>query len=196
VQWKKLVAQAIVRADAESKVSEVAMIRASSYNIYVDLPDNSEEMLLVQGYTGARDKVSQRVATYVRSLETSRFSKPLFGKWSPGTAHRRPGRSPSPQTIDIRKRRGYLTEMSPQEEEAFVSKIATTLHEQELRQSLSYIFMPTYDCNLRCAYCFQDHMRTGPSFGHLLRRMRRSVIDRIFTAMPKIEAHHGLPEHA
>ena len=62
---------------------EVNMLRASSYNIYVDLPDNPEEMLLVHGYWGAYDKVSRRVATYVRSLEVGRPPRPLYGTWSP-----------------------------------------------------------------------------------------------------------------
>jgi len=52
------------------------MLRASSDNIYVDLPRNREAMLLGHGYSGAYDTVSPRVATYVRSLEAA------VGKWS------------------------------------------------------------------------------------------------------------------
>ena len=37
------------------------MLRTSSYVIYVDLPGNPDEMLLVQTYTGAFDRVSRRV---------------------------------------------------------------------------------------------------------------------------------------
>jgi uncharacterized protein len=44
------------------------MLRTSSYTIYVDLPGNQNEMLLVHTYTGAFDRVSSRVATYVGSL--------------------------------------------------------------------------------------------------------------------------------
>lgn len=59
------------------------MLRTSSYTIYVDLPEDKEQMLLVHGYTGAYDKVSQRVATYLRSLEVKHPPKPLYGVWSP-----------------------------------------------------------------------------------------------------------------
>jgi hypothetical protein len=38
------------------------MLRTSNYTIYVDLPGNEEEMLLVHTYTGAFDRVSRRLA--------------------------------------------------------------------------------------------------------------------------------------
>jgi uncharacterized protein len=167
------------------------MVRASSYNIYVDLPESAEDMLLVHGYTGAYDKVSRRVATYVRSLEAARPPKPLFGAWSPEPAVDGQVVAPSDHTIAILKRRGYLTELSVEDEQRFFANVASLLHQQEQRQRPSYILMPTYNCNLRCSYCFQDHMRTNPAFNHLLRTMRRSMADRIIAAMSRIEAQHG-----
>ena len=79
------------------------MLRTSSYTIYVDLPGNDEEMLLVQTYTGAFDRVSRRVATYVRSLEAGRPPKPLYGDWTPepspaGEAEGEAARPPTPRS--------------------------------------------------------------------------------------------------
>jgi uncharacterized protein len=171
------------------------MLRASSYNIYVDLPDEKGKMLLVHGYRGTYDAVSQRVATYIRSLERVRPPKPLFGEWSTETPVNGEVISPSDKTIETLKERGYLTELSVEEEESLFTKFATALHKQAKRMP-GYLFMPTYDCNLRCPYCFQDHMRTNPKFAHLLRMMRRDVVDRFFKAMPTLEAFHGVPVEA
>ncbi len=99
---------------------------------------------------------------------------------------------PQPSTIELLKRRGYLTDMTEEEEESFFSGIVAEIHKSESVGVPLYLFMTTYDCNLRCGYCFQDHMRTNPAFGHLLTRMTPSVVDRIFAAMPRLEAHHGL----
>ena len=172
------------------------MLRASSYNIYVDLPDNPEEMLLVHGYSGAYDKVSRRVATYVRSLEVGRPPRPLYGTWSPAPPIEGEVRPLSEATMEVLKKRGYLTEMSVEAEGTLFSKFATTIHHHASQGMPSYIFMPTYNCNLRCAYCFQDHMRTDRRFSHLLRTMQCSMVDRIFTAMRHIEANHAVPEDA
>jgi uncharacterized protein len=183
-------------ASSHIQIQEVNMLRASSYNIYVDLPDNPEEMLLVHGYSGAYDKVSRRVATYVRSLEAGRPPKPLFGEWRPEAPIAGEVIPPADETIAVLKRRGYLTEMTIEAEQAFFSTMATTMHQYATQGMPSYIFMPTYNCNLRCSYCFQDHMRTDPRFHRLLRPMQRSMVDRLFTAMRHIETHHGVPKDA
>jgi len=168
------------------------MLRTSSYTIYVDLPGSNEEMLLVHGYTGAYDRVSRRVATYVRSLERRRPPKPLYGDWSPEPSMEGEYLPPSDNTLQILKRRGYLTEKTPEQEEEIFAEFATKLHERNIEQPPSYIFMPTYDCNLRCSYCFQDHMRTDSRFSHLLRTVEPSMVDRIFVGMEHIETLHGV----
>ncbi len=168
------------------------MLRTSSYTIYVDLPKDEEQMLLVHSYTGAYDKVSRRVATYLRSLEVKNPPKPLYGDWSPEPSIEGEIIAPSQASIELLQKRGYLTDKTVLEEQEFFVQMATKLHNLASRLMPSYIFMPTYSCNLRCSYCFQDHMRTNPAFKHLLKTMQPEIVDRIFAAMPQIEAGHGV----
>lgn len=175
----------------DKTADEAGQLRASSYTIYVDLPAEPDAMLLVHGYSGAYDKVSRRVATYVRSLETAKPPRPLFGTWSPEPPVEGIVAAPSDEAIETLKRRGYLTTLTVEAEEQLLTRVAEDLHRKTARLP-SYIFMPTYNCNLRCFYCFQDHMRTDPRFRPLLRTMDGAVIDRIFDAIPAIEARHGL----
>jgi len=167
------------------------MLRTSSYTIYVNLPDDDRDVLLVHGYTGAYDKVSREVAGFLRSQEAKRSARPLYGEWSsePETAA---SGAPSDATLDLLREQGYLTDLSPEDEETFFARLAEKLHQRALHQAPGYIFMPTYDCNLRCSYCYQDHMRSDCGFHHLLRAMGRPMIDRIFAALPRIEERHGL----
>jgi uncharacterized protein len=167
-------------------------LRTSNYTIYVDLPEEPDSMLLVHGYTGAYDKVSKRVATYVRSLSDGPAPKPLYGDWSPEPQVEGEVHPPTDSTLEILKRRGYLTAKAPADEEDFFERMVNKMHELQSRMMPGYIIMPTYSCNLRCAYCFQDHMRTDPAYRHLLRVMQPELVDRMFNAMPEIESRHGI----
>ena len=171
------------------------MLRTSSYTIYVDLPDSRDEMLLVHGYTGAYDRVSRKVANYLRGLESRRPPKPLYGEWASEPDRPTETTPPDGETIKMLESRGYLNRLSPEQEEELFGRLALKLHERAKQRVLSYIFMPTYNCNLRCSYCFQDHMRTNPDYRHLLRTMAPEMVDRYFKAIPGIEAKHGLKEN-
>jgi uncharacterized protein len=172
------------------------VIRTSSYTIYVDLPDADGQMLLVHGFTGAYDRVSRRVAGFLRSREARRAPKPLYGEWSEPSVEEMEGADPHPETLQLLEQRGYLTRLSVEDEEELFGRLSERLHERAVRQPPSYVFMPTYDCNLRCSYCFQDHMRTDSNFAHLLRSLRPAMVDRIFQAIPEIEGVHGVKPDA
>lgn len=165
------------------------MLRTSSYTIFVDLPEMPEYVLLVHGYTGANDRVSRSVADYLKSI-APRPAKPLHGEWSDeeGATTALP---PSDGTLHALARRGYLTEKSVAEEEGYFARISKVLHRQKANSAATYIIMPTYSCNLRCGYCFQDYMRTNPAFQHLLTGMTPALVDRIFDAMPALEAERA-----
>lgn len=166
-------------------------LRASSYNIYVDLPNVSDFMIITHGYLGSYDKISAKVAKYLRSKQRGKPFKPLYGDWTPEAAIKGEIEVPDDATIELLKKRGYLTEKTHQEEENFFVSIANKIHSISLNQPPSYVFMPTYNCNLRCPYCFQDHMRTNTELRHLLKTMDKGVIDDIFSAIQSLEGLHS-----
>jgi uncharacterized protein len=172
-------------------VSEApVLLRASNYVIYVDLEDGNGTTLIAHGYTGAYDLVSNSIAAYLRSLDV-RPPKPLYGTWS-DDAGGGAVTVPSDETLRLLDERGYLTRKTREEEREFFDAFVRIKHKHEQTVSPSYIVMPTYDCNLRCGYCFQDHMRTDARYHHLLRTMTPAAIDRMIAALPGIEARHGI----
>jgi uncharacterized protein len=162
-------------------------MRTSSYTIYVDLPDSPDDQLLIHGYSGAYDVVDRRVADYLRSHEDTRH-KPLDGEWD----HEAPRSTVvlPDETIVMLQSRGFLTTMSDEEERQAVRRLAERRHTFERALRPSYILMPTYQCNLRCDYCFQDHMRTKPELAHLLTTMSREMARRIIRALDLVDAMH------
>jgi uncharacterized protein len=158
--------------------------RTSSYCIFVKLPKRQDRVLLVHGYTGAYDEVSLDVASFLSSRRT--VSAPLYGKWSP-EFNNRPHQSPPPEeTLAELENRGYLTSLSVTQEKQRFRTIAGLVHSSESK-GFSYIVVPGYDCNLRCPYCFQDYMRTDPSFQPKLKRMTPELVDRMLAGILDLE---------
>ncbi len=164
-------------------------MRTSSYAIYVNLPAQPDHVLLVHGYSGAYDVVARPVAAYLRSREVSRH-KPLRGDWTDEAVADTAAAPPSDATMTVLRKRGFLTEQTVEEERAFVASLASKRHAKEVSARPQYILMPTYQCNLRCGYCFQDHMRTDASFSHLLKLMTPAMVERVVTSMTAIDLRH------
>jgi uncharacterized protein len=166
--------------------------RTSSYVIYVDLQNNREQWLIVHGYTGAYDLVGPEVVAFLRSRETQKVSKPLYGSWDE-EPFLEAASAPSASAAAVLTERGYLTRLSHPEEVKHFEAYASAIHERSRLANRSYVIMPTYDCNLRCHYCFQDQFRTDPSYRHLLRTMSFEMWDRIAAGLEYIEEQfHGL----
>src|SRR6266481_5210804 len=167
-------------------------LRTSSYCIFVKLPKRPECVLLVHGYTGAYDEVSADVAAFLYRRRT--LSSPLYGSWST-ELDIAPDDSVLPEeTLAELERRGYLTRFSRQQETDYFKSIANIVHSLE-RKRPCYILVPSYDCNLRCPYCFQDYMRTDPAFRRLLQPMTPELADRILAGILELEGTDSAGTH-
>lgn len=180
-------------APVAPRASNDRPLRTSSYIIRANLDTPDGEVLLIHGYSGAYDKVSRRVAAYLQSREAA-APAPLHGTWGVEQPIDVPAEKPSEEIIKALTKRGYLTTMTIEEEQALFSRVAVKLHARSMRLAPEFVVMPTYSCNLRCPYCFQDHMRTDPTYRRLLATMSTEVVDRMVMAMEKLEALHGVAE--
>src|SRR5690606_9239370 len=105
-------------------------VRTSSYTIFVDLPDSTTHVLLAHGYTGAFDKVSVRIANYLRSLQPGPPARPLYDSWTPEPYMEGSASAPSEDAVKLLQQRGYLTSLTIEEEYEFCKRIANILHTQ------------------------------------------------------------------
>jgi uncharacterized protein len=118
-------------------------VRVSTYVIGAPLADE-RFFLLLHGFRGSLDKVSAATGAY---LVGHRGHAAVTPPWDPGDP-----------TEEHLKKRGYLTDLSEEDERALIVNVATAIHQADLASSPpSFVFVPAYTCNLRCPYCFQSH---------------------------------------
>ncbi|OIO98751.1 MAG: hypothetical protein AUK03_00855 [Anaerolineae bacterium CG2_30_64_16] len=148
-------------------------MRASDYTIIVDLPEDGQS-LLVHGYTGAFDVVQPQVAEFLREMcaPDTRFDAPS---------------TISPDSLATLQHRGYLTDMTPAQEQTHVLRLAEILQKRHRRQSPSFLVIPTYDCNLRCTYCYEKLLRRNGR-AWLETRMTPDQVDAAYAAMRELQA--------
>lgn len=145
-------------------------MRTSSYIIDVPLP-GQEKSLLFHGYSGAVDLVSTRVARLLAA---------------PHSSGRAPVKGLSQGTVSLLLARGYLTEKTEAQEQAYVVELGRRVHGVMRRvASPGFLVVPSYDCNLQCPYCYERGLRTrGATW--LAERMSSEMTEAALEAMDRI----------
>lgn len=151
-------------------------MRKSNYIIYSALP-KKKKAILVHGYTGAVDIVDIEVLQYL--LKSERESN----KES----------SLDIETTEILKKRGYLTDKTPEEEKEYVYKFGALLHKHHLQSKkwrTDILIIPTYKCQLRCPYCYEAPLyKKGSKWRD--KTIEKETVDAAFEAVKKIQDEKG-----
>lgn len=143
------------------------MMRVSKYNIYLKMRKNPENYLLVQGYRGSFDVVEEKIA---KILEKGEKERKFLDKLDE-------------ETRKILLKRGYITELDEKEEYHLLEKISKTLN-TICRKNICITIMPTYNCNFRCEYCFEQNLlEKGKEW--LNGKMKKETVDAIFVQLRK-----------
>lgn len=148
--------------------------RLSHYTICTQLDHSDGKYMLVHGYTGAIDIASESIATYLTSHDTLSPDSAPFNE----------------NTWNTLVNRGYITTKTPDEEVAFVMRMANAFYKRSKLFS-SFIFIPSYDCNFRCPYCIESVM-SGDGNNWSKRTFTREMVDRAYGAMLEINPHREL----
>ncbi len=148
-------------------------MRASSYNIYVELIKNEEYSLLLHGYTGAIDLVKKKIITVLESKKPDCLN------------------SLSLDIINKLKRRGYLTEKTLAEERKYVKTIIEKTHHKEDKKRAPFLFAVTNNCNFRCTYCFENFI-SDKGKGWSKKTFTKEMVDKAYKAMLEIEPDRKL----
>lgn len=138
-------------------------MRTSNYIHYVTIPETKEHFL-VHSYTGAIDKVSANVVRFLLERRDSRPSTHVKDeKIALESVADEPVASDEPldsAVVEMLRSRGYLTTKSVEEEREYVRSLTRWLHMKSVTGAFpGFHLIPTYECNLRCPYCFETETR-------------------------------------
>lgn len=146
-------------------------MRTSTYEILLPLMDGSEKIkdraLLVNGLYGAYDVVTK--------TEAEKISAGDFGAL--------------PLALRERLlRRGHLTQKSEAEELADMKMLGRLHRMIQGRAVAGLTIMPTYDCNFRCPYCYEQHrLKKGQAW--LEHTMSQEMAGAVFAALKDYQQH-------
>lgn len=111
-------------------------MRNSSYNIAVNVDKEKELYAIINSFTHAFDIVNKDVYEYLKG--------------------RGPQQNISEKTLKTLIKRGYITSLSDIEEIELVKRLVNKGHEENRLKKYNFHFIISYDCNLRCVYCYED----------------------------------------
>lgn len=116
-------------------------MRASSYNIVVKVDNEAGRYALLNSYTHAFDIVNQNVYQYLKNQDENS--------------------SVSGETKEKLVKRGYMTSLSKEDERELVKRLLNEIYDEVRLKNFGFHFIISYDCNLRCVYCYEDPILNG-----------------------------------
>lgn len=145
------------------------ILRTSSYIIPVKLEQEEGQYMLIHGYTGAMDIVSEDLLSKIKSIASvNNFSEPML------------------QTL---LKRGYITTKTQEEEYAYVARMAKALHKREDILNTTFTWVVSYNCNFRCPYCFEERNKKD---GKEKLSFTKEQVDIAYNVQEKIQPHKEL----
>lgn len=144
-------------------------LRTSSYLIPVKLESEPGKYMLIHGYTGAIDIVTESLLKKIQAVAS--------------------GVDLPEDTLQTLIKRGYITTRSQEEEYAYVARMATALHRKGKILATTFTWVVTYNCNFRCPYCFEN--RTSKDGINSI-VFTKEEVDCVYDAIDKIQPHSKL----
>lgn len=144
-------------------------LRTSSYLIPVKLESEPGKYMLIHGYTGAIDIVTESLLKKIQAAAS--------------------GVDLPEDTLQALIKRGYITTRSQEEEYAYVARMAKALHKKDYLLYTNFTWVVTYNCNFRCPYCFEG--RDKKDGDHRI-VFTQEMVDKAFRAMEQIQPHKEL----
>lgn len=144
-------------------------LRTSSYLIPVQLESETNKYLLIHGYTGAIDVVTEQLLQKIKSISSNNDL--------------------SEEMLQTLLKRGYVTNKSQEEEYAYVARIAKALSKKCKLLYADFTWMVTYNCNFRCPYCFEEREKKD---GKRNLVFTKEQVDIAYMAQEKIQPHKEL----
>ena len=150
--------------------------RLSSYTNFTKLEDAEDRYMLVHGYTGAIDVVTEKVVSCLKAqAESLHVENVCF----------------SHKTFDTLVKRGYITQRTSEEEIEYVGRLANILHRKYKMLYKHFLFVMTYDCNFRCPYCYENGI-SGKGRNWSGKTFTREMVDKAYLVMLQIEPERKL----
>lgn len=138
-------------------------MKVSDYNIYVELDDKKD--VIIQGYRGSFDIVDKEITGILKHSEKEVGNLKKLDS----------------NSYEILLNRGYITNKDRDQELDSIQKISKTINKY-MNNLKTITIMPTYNCNFRCEYCFeQDIFKNNAD--KLKVNMSKELIDSIFSQL-------------
>ena len=145
------------------------MLRTSSYMISVKLDSEDGMNMLVHGYTGAIDIVSDSLVEKINNVAS--------------------GYSFDDDILLALKKRGYITDRTAEEEAAYVERLAKALFKRSKMSYAYFTVVVTYNCNFRCPYCYEHRDYKD---GNRKITFTREMVDKAYKVMEEIQPKNQL----